>query len=128
MYRATWPAITCMYIREAFCACAPPRVLHFNAFIFPMVRLELQYIVIVIATWDFPCVIGDIPCYNREYSMYTFTATIERLLCYPLLISYPTTPYLRYPILHPLPHYYIVPTLLYYLPHPLPTLLSYSDS
>ena len=59
------------------------RVLHFSAFV---------------ATGNFPCVIGDISCYNSEYSMYTTlacTATIERL---------------RAALLNILPHYIVPPS------------------
>ena len=78
----------------------------------------------VIATGDFPCVIGDIPCYNK-YVHYTYvltcTARIERLLCYLQPCFNPTqlqcTSFTLYYIPYYLPSYY--PT--HYL-HPCPVL------
>ena len=98
------------------------------------------FVWLVIATGDFPCVIGDIPCYNSMYTTLTCTASIERLLCYLLPCFNPTrlqcTPFTLYYIPYYLPSYYpthylhpcpVLPTVtLPYITHPttlLPTLL-----
>ena len=110
------------------------------------------FVWLVIATGNFPCVIGNIPCYNSMYTTLACTASIERLLCYLLPCFNPTrlqcTPFTLYHLPYYLPSYYpahylhpcpVLPTVTlpyithpippyylpsYYLPHTLPTLLS----